>query len=222
LWDEFTRVEVTPVEPEPISVTLPNGAVITGVKHVTTPFDVAQQASLPQSVIRKAVVAKIKGPGVEAEGAAAASEDLMSFDNETSLLATTPSSGQASTLWDLSRPLEGDCEIALLTFDDDEGRYVFWHSSAHLVGAALEATYGSKLSIGPSSKTEDGGFFYDAYMGTHTIVQDDYAGILKSVQGLVKAKDPFERGVFSKVVPPVTQPFPCFVRCKIIPIFHPL
>ena len=37
-------------------------------------------------------------------------------------------------LWDMHRPLEGDCELKLFTFDSDEGRDTFWHSSAHILG----------------------------------------------------------------------------------------
>lgn len=48
---------------------------------------------------------------------------------------------------------------------------VFKHSSAHILGAAMEANFGSKLCIGPPTKE---GFYYDSYMGdkynahTHT------------------------------------------------------
>jgi threonyl-tRNA synthetase len=38
------------------------------------------------------------------------------------------------TLWDMTRPLEGDCELKLFKFDSNEGRDTFWHSSAHILG----------------------------------------------------------------------------------------
>lgn len=37
-------------------------------------------------------------------------------------------------LWDMNRPLEDDCSLRLFTFDTDEGRDTFWHSSAHILG----------------------------------------------------------------------------------------
>lgn len=37
-------------------------------------------------------------------------------------------------LWDLLRPLEGDCKLEIFKFDSDEGRDTFWHSSAHILG----------------------------------------------------------------------------------------
>ena len=40
-------------------------------------------------------------------------------------------------LIDLTRPLEGDCLLELITFEEKEGKEVFWHSSAHLLGQSL-------------------------------------------------------------------------------------
>ncbi len=37
----------------------------------------------------------------------------------------------------MSRPLEGDCQIELINFTEPEGKKVFWHSSAHLLGQSL-------------------------------------------------------------------------------------
>ena len=37
-------------------------------------------------------------------------------------------------LWDLDRPLEADTSLKLLKFDDEEGEYVFRHSTAHMLG----------------------------------------------------------------------------------------
>jgi threonyl-tRNA synthetase len=67
-----------------------------------------------------------------------------------------------SDLWDLTRPLEGDCKLELFKFDSPEGKKVFWHSSSHVLGQALEIKYGCSLCIGPP--TEEG-FYYDAAMG---------------------------------------------------------
>lgn len=40
-------------------------------------------------------------------------------------------------LWDMHRPLEGDCELVLFNFDSDEGRDTLWHSSAHILGQVI-------------------------------------------------------------------------------------
>lgn len=61
-------------------------------------------------------------------------------------------------LWDLDRPIERNCRISYLPFTSPEGRNVFWHSSAHVLGEAAECHYGCLLSHGPPV---DQGFFYD-------------------------------------------------------------
>lgn len=65
-------------------------------------------------------------------------------------------------LWDLERPLEGDATLELLDFDHPEGKRVFWHSSAHVLGEAAERHYGCHLCIGPPT---DEGFYYEMGMG---------------------------------------------------------
>lgn len=61
-------------------------------------------------------------------------------------------------LWDLDRPLEFDCRVSYLPFTSAEGRNVFWHSSAHVLGEAAECQYQCLLSHGPPVEQ---GFFYD-------------------------------------------------------------
>ncbi|MGA1307492.1 MAG: TGS domain-containing protein, partial [Candidatus Kapaibacteriota bacterium] len=61
--------------------------------------------------------------------------------------------------FDLSRPIDQDSNIRILTWNDDEGKQIFWHSTAHLMAEALEALYpGVKFGIGPSIEA---GFYYD-------------------------------------------------------------
>jgi len=61
-------------------------------------------------------------------------------------------------LWDLDRPLEYACRVSYLPFTSAEGRNVFWHSSAHVLGEAAECQYNCLLSHGPPVEQ---GFFYD-------------------------------------------------------------
>ena len=69
-------------------------------------------------------------------------------------------------LWDLDRPLETSCKLEFLKFDHEEGRAVYWHSSAHVLGEAAERHYGCLLSHGPP--TQDG-FFYDMAMDRYSL-----------------------------------------------------
>lgn len=54
-------------------------------------------------------------------------------------------------LWDLNRPLEGDCQLQLMSFDEPEGREAFWRSSALVLGEAMENIYGGLLSDGSAN-----------------------------------------------------------------------
>ena len=61
-------------------------------------------------------------------------------------------------LWDLDRPLEYGCRVSYVPFSSAEGRNVFWHSSAHVLGEACECQFDCLLSHGPPVEQ---GFFYD-------------------------------------------------------------
>ena len=70
--------------------------------------------------------------------------------------------GKGQTI-DLNRPIEEDCSITLLKWEDDEAKRVFWHSSSHLMAEALEDLYpGVKFGIGPAIEN---GFYYDVDLG---------------------------------------------------------
>ncbi len=90
------------------------------------------------------------------------------------------------TLWDLERPLEADCKLELFDFDTPEGKRVFWHSSAHVLGEACEKHYGCHLCIGPP--TEEG-FFYEMAMGDsgdRMITQGDFTALETLIKGATK------------------------------------
>eukprot|EP00898_Chlorokybus_atmophyticus_P006838 jgi/Chlat1/7155/Chrsp57S06829 len=96
------------------------------------------------------------------------------------------------TLWDMARPLEKDCHLKIFNFDADEGRDTFWHSSAHILGEALEREYKCDLCIGPCT-TRGEGFYYDAYYDGMSMSENNYAAIEKQISAVVKEKQSFER-----------------------------
>jgi threonyl-tRNA synthetase len=100
-------------------------------------------------------------------------------------------------LWDLSRPLEEEnCKISYLSIRDTEGRAVFWHSAAHLLGEAVEHEYGCMLSHGPPTAT---GFFYDmALEPGRAIKETDWPLLEANAKKFSKEKQPFERLEVSK------------------------
>lgn len=63
-------------------------------------------------------------------------------------------------IWDMNRPLEKNSNLEFLSFNDEDGREVFWYSTTHVLGEALEWIYGGLLCCGPA--TTDG-FYYDMW-----------------------------------------------------------
>ncbi|KAL3446626.1 hypothetical protein BJX65DRAFT_112183 [Aspergillus insuetus] len=94
-------------------------------------------------------------------------------------------------LWDLGRPLEGDCTVSYVPFSDPEGREVFWHSSAHCLGEACECEYGCLLSHGPPTPQ---GFFYDMAMPDNRVVKEtDWKTLDNRASKIFKEKQSFDR-----------------------------
>jgi threonyl-tRNA synthetase len=90
-----------------------------------------------------------------------------------------------------NRPLEADCSVKLLTWNDADGKQAFWHSSAHLLAEALEALYpGTKFGIGPAIEN---GFYYDVDFGDRSFSSDDFEKIEAKVLELARQKNPFIR-----------------------------
>ncbi|CAG8084955.1 unnamed protein product [Penicillium salamii] len=99
-------------------------------------------------------------------------------------------------LWDLNRPLEKDCQVALLPFSNPEAREVFWHSSAHCLGEACECEYGCLLSHGPPTAQ---GFFYDMAMPDGRVVREsDWKALDTKASRIFKEKQSFDRLEVSK------------------------
>ena len=93
-------------------------------------------------------------------------------------------------LIDLTRPLEKDAELRILTDRDPEALQVYRHSSAHLLAAAVVELFPeTKLGHGPPT---DSGFFYDFYRPT-PFTPEDLEKIEKKMQELVQQNIPYAR-----------------------------
>jgi threonyl-tRNA synthetase len=93
-------------------------------------------------------------------------------------------------------PINENCELQLLTWNDTDGKSTMWHSSAHLMAEALEFHFpGVKLAIGPPVNS---GFYYDVDLMDHTISEKDLEKIEQKMKELAKAKNPFIRQEISK------------------------
>lgn len=94
-------------------------------------------------------------------------------------------------VWDLDRVLEKSCSLKLLKFDDPEAQAVFWHSTAHILGEAMERCYGGCLCYGPPIEN---GFYYDMYIeGGEGVSQYHYKTLEDVSKKIIKEKQPFER-----------------------------
>jgi len=93
-------------------------------------------------------------------------------------------------------PINENCELQLLTWNDTDGKSTMWHSSAHLMAEALEFHFpGVKLAIGPPVNS---GFYYDVDFMDYSISEKDLEKIEQKMKELAKAKNPFVRQEISK------------------------
>uniref|UniRef100_A0A8C6WZ05 threonine--tRNA ligase n=1 Tax=Neogobius melanostomus TaxID=47308 RepID=A0A8C6WZ05_9GOBI len=96
-----------------------------------------------------------------------------------------------NAVWDLDRPLEDSCSLQLLKFDDEEAQAVYWHSSAHILGEAMERVYGGCLCYGPPIEN---GFYYDMFLeNSDGVSSNDFPGLENLCKKIMKEKQPFER-----------------------------
>jgi threonyl-tRNA synthetase len=93
-------------------------------------------------------------------------------------------------------PLTTDGNLVLFTFNDEDGKKAFWHSSAHILAQAIQHLYpGAKLTIGPAINQ---GFYYDVDFGEHNISEKDFPTIEKKFLELARGKHAFKMREVSK------------------------
>lgn len=97
---------------------------------------------------------------------------------------------------DLDSPILEDGDISINTWDDDDGKYTFWHSSAHLLAEAIQELYpDAKFGIGPPIEN---GFYYDIDFGDNSFGQDELERVENKMIELARKKNEFEREVVSQ------------------------
>ena len=96
---------------------------------------------------------------------------------------------------DLATPLEGEVQLQILTFDDEEGKKVFWHSSAHIMAQAIKRLFpDTQFGIGPAIKE---GFYYDVD-SSHVFVPEDMEPIQQEMLKIAKENLTFQRAEVSR------------------------
>jgi threonyl-tRNA synthetase len=98
-------------------------------------------------------------------------------------------------LWDLSRPIEQDAAVAIITAKDDAGLEVLRHDTAHLMAEAVKELYpDTQVTIGPAIEN---GFYYD-FARAQPFTPDDLVAIEKRMAEIVKRDEEIVREVWPR------------------------
>lgn len=91
---------------------------------------------------------------------------------------------------DLRTPINEDCELSILTFDDPEGKKAYWHTTSHIMAQAVQRLFPEAVfGVGPSV---DNGFYYDIG-GVKPFTPDDLTKIEAEIKKIIKENLPLER-----------------------------
>jgi threonyl-tRNA synthetase len=92
-------------------------------------------------------------------------------------------------LYDLTTPITSSGTFTILTFDDTEGKSIFWHSSSHIMAEAILRLFPkAQPAIGPSIEE---GFYYDFY--NLDLVPEDFPKVEKEIYKILKESQKFVR-----------------------------
>jgi threonyl-tRNA synthetase len=99
-------------------------------------------------------------------------------------------------LWDLNRPFEQDCTLAILTAKDKEALELIRHDFAHVLAQAVQELFpGTQVTIGPAIDT---GFYYDFAPKERPFTLDDLPAIEARMREIIARNLPFTRTVWSR------------------------
>ena len=89
-----------------------------------------------------------------------------------------------------------DGKLEFYTWDNDEGKKAFWHSSSHVMAQSIQELFpGVKLTIGPAINS---GFYYDVDLGNHKISESDFEKIETRMIEICREKHDFKLRPVSK------------------------
>ncbi|MDZ7392406.1 MAG: threonine--tRNA ligase [candidate division KSB1 bacterium] len=98
-------------------------------------------------------------------------------------------------LVDLSSPIFQDADVRILTFEDQEGRETYWHSTAHIMAHAVKRLYPeARFGIGPAIEA---GFYYDIDV-QNAFTPEDLGKIEAEMRAIVEENNAFRRRELSK------------------------
>ena len=95
---------------------------------------------------------------------------------------------------DLRTPITEDCALEILTFEIEDGKKAYWHTTSHILAQAVQRLYpGTKFAIGPSVDT---GFYYDFDL-LSPISMEDLPKLEDEMKKIIKEDIAIERFEFS-------------------------
>lgn len=95
---------------------------------------------------------------------------------------------------DLRTPLNEDCEVEILTFDSEEGKHAYWHTTSHILAQAVQHLFpDASFGIGPAVEN---GFYYDMQL-PRSLTPEDFSAIEEEMRKIIKADIPVERFTLS-------------------------
>ncbi|HHY80969.1 MAG TPA: threonine--tRNA ligase [Thermoanaerobacter sp.] len=96
---------------------------------------------------------------------------------------------------ELNTKIEEDGKLEILTFDDEEGKKIYWHTSSHILAQAVKRLFKDvKLAIGPAI---DNGFYYD-FDTERPFTTEDFEAIEQEMNRIIKEDYKLERFVLPK------------------------
>ena len=97
---------------------------------------------------------------------------------------------------EINSMINEDGKLEFYTWDNDEGKKAFWHSSSHVMAQSIQELFpGVKLTIGPAINS---GFYYDVDLGNHKISESDFEKIETRMIEICREKHDFKLRPVSK------------------------
>ncbi len=95
---------------------------------------------------------------------------------------------------DLRTPLDKDCQLEILTFEDEDGKHAFWHTAAHVMAQAVQHLFpDAHFGIGPALEN---GWYYDI-KADRPLTTGDFEAIEAEMKKIVKADLPVEKRIIT-------------------------
>jgi threonyl-tRNA synthetase len=130
---------------------------------------------------------KYKGKDTEFDRGGRAADFLKAAEPDASAVLVVSLNGK---MLDINAPLNEGGGLVGITFDMPEGRSTYWHSTSHVMAAAVKRLYPDvKVTIGPSI---DEGFYYD-FDTPKPFTEDDLVKIEAEMENVIKDNLPFKR-----------------------------